>query len=346
MFAKSIKAAVALIAALTVGAVSLSAEAQAPEKKKITIAVGGKTLFYYLPLTIAERQGYFKDEGLEVEIPDFAGGAKALQALVGGSADYVSGAFEHTINMQAKKQPIRAVVLQANFSSITLVMPKDKAAKYKSAKDLKGLKIGVTAPGSSTNMFVNNLLAKEGLKPSDVSIIGTGTGAGAVAAMEKGEIDAMSNLDPVTTQLESTGKYVAVADSRTEKGMQEFYGGDYLASCIYASDDYIKKNAGTTQAVVNAMVRALRWLAKATPEQVMAVVPETYWAGNRGLYKEALLKNMIGYSTDGQMSLKAAQNVYKVLKQFEPSVMAAGNSIKLEATFDNRFVTKADAKYK
>ena len=269
-----------------------------------------------------------------------------MQALVGGSADFVSGAFEHTINMQAKKQPIKAVVLQANFSSITLVMPKDKAAKYKSAKDLKGLKIGVTAPGSSTNMFVNNLLAMDGLKPSDVAIIGTGAGAGAVAAMEKGEIDAMSNLDPVTTQLESTGKYVAVADSRTEKGMQDYYGGDYLASCIYATDEFIKKNPNTTQAVVNAMVRALRWLEKATPEQVMQVVPESYLAGNRSLYKEALLKNMIGYSADGQMSMKAAQNVYKVLKQFEPSVMAAGASIKLDATFDNRFAIKAGAKYK
>ena len=346
MFSKAIKIVVALAASSIMLLTSNASVAQPLEKKKITIAVGGKTLFYYLPLTIAERQGYFKDEGLEVEIPDFAGGAKALQALVGGSADYVSGAFEHTINMQAKKQPIKAVVLQANFSSITLVMPKDKAAKYKSAKDLKGLKIGVTAPGSSTNMFVNNLLAKDGLKPSDVAIVGTGAGAGAVAAMEKGEIDAMSNLDPVTTQLESTGKYVAVADSRTEKGMQDYYGGDYLASCIYATDEFIKKNPNTTQAVVNAMVRALRWLEKATPEQVMAVVPESYSAGNRALYKEALLKNMIGYSADGQMSMKAAQNVYKVLKQFEPSVMAAGASIKLDATFDNRYAIKAGAKYK
>ena len=350
MFRKIMKFAISALASVTFGtlmaSVSTASSAQPLEKKKITIAVGGKSLFYYLPLTIAERQGYFKDEGLDVEIPDFAGGAKALQALVGGSADFVSGAFEHTINMQAKKQLIKAVVLQANFSSIALVMSKDKAAKYKSAKDLKGLKIGVTAPGSSTNMFVNNLLAKEGLKPTDVSIIGTGAGAGAVAAMEKGEIDAMSNLDPVTSQLEATGKYVAVADSRTERGMKELYGGDYLASCIYATDEFIKKNPHTTQAVVNAMVRALRWLAKATPEQVMAVVPEAYLAGNRSLYKQALLKNMIGYSTDGQMTMKAAQNVYKVLKQFEPSVMAAADTIKLEATFDNRFVLKADAKYK
>ena len=349
MLKKIIQIAVLLTGVTTSAVITLAANqigAQTLEKKKITIAVGGKSLFYYLPLTIAERQGYFKDEGLDVEIPDFAGGAKALQALVGGSADLVSGAFEHTINMQAKKQLIKAVVLQANFSSITLVMPKDKAAKYKSAKDLKGLKIGVTAPGSSTNMFVNNLLAKEGLKPSDVSIVGTGAGAGAVAAMEKGELDGMSNLDPVTSQLEATGKYVAVADSRTERGMKDLYGGDYLASCIYATDDFIKKNPNTTQAVVNAMVRSLRWLARATPEQIMAVVPEAYLSGNRSLYKQALLKNMIGYSTDGQMTMKAAQNVYKVLKQFEPSVMAAGDSIKLDATFDNRFVVKADAKYK
>ena len=345
MFKKIIGAVFMMAVAYAALAVNV-VQAQPLEKKKITIAVGGKGLFYYLPLTIAERNGYFKDEGLEVEIPDFAGGAKALQAMVGGSADMVSGAFEHTINMQAKKQPITAVVLQAGYSSIVLVMPKDKAAMYKSPKDLKGLKIGVTAPGSSTNMFVNNLLAKDGLKPTDVAIVGTGAGSGAVAAMEKGEIDGMSNLDPVISQLEATGKYVAVADSRTEKGMQDIYGGDYLASCIYANSDFIKKNPQTTQAVVNAMVRALRWLAKATPEQVMAVVPESYMGGNRGQYKAALLKNMIGYSTDGQMNMKAAQNVYKVLKQFEPSVIAAGNSINLAATFDNQFAVKAGAKYK
>src|SRR6266481_3906238 len=75
------------------------------------------------------------------EAPEFAGGARALQALVGGSADMVSGAYEHTINMAAKKQPIKAVVLQAKYSSIALVMSKEKAAKYRNAKDLKGMKV-------------------------------------------------------------------------------------------------------------------------------------------------------------------------------------------------------------
>lgn len=335
------------LAALAVGTmVALTAGAQAPEKKKITIAVGGKNLFYYLPLSVAERKGYFKDEGLDVEIPDFAGGAKALQALVGGSADMVSGAYEHTINMAAKKQPIKAVVLQAKFSSIVLLLPKDKAAKYKGPADLKGLKVGVTAPGSSTNMFVNNILARGGLKPTDISVVGVGAGSGAVAAMEKGEIDALSNLDPVVTQLESTGKFVPVADSRTEKGMQEIYGGDYHASVIYITDEYIRKYPNTVQAVVNAMVRANRWVAKATPQEIVDLMPDAYKGGNPSLYKQGLLKNMIGYSEDGQMSMKAAQNVYKVLKQFEPSVIKAGDSIRLDQTFDNTFAKKAAAKYK
>ena len=336
-----------MLAALAVGTmVAVTAGAQAPEKKKITIAVGGKNLFYYLPLSVAERKGYFKDEGLEVEIPDFAGGSKALQAMVGGSADMVSGAYEHTINMAAKKQPIKAVVLQAKYSSIVLLLPKDKAARYKGPADLKGLKVGVSAPGSSTNMFVNNILAKGGLKPTDISVVGVGTGSGGVAAMEKGEIDAISNLDPLITQLESTGKFVAVADSRTEKGMKDIYGGDYHASVIYITEEYIRKNPNTVQAVVNAIVRANRWIAKATPQEIVDLMPDAYKAGNPSLYKQGLLKNMIGYSEDGQMSMKAAQNVYKVLKQFEPSVIKAGDSIKLDQTFDNTFAKKAAAKYK
>ncbi|HYV66945.1 MAG TPA: ABC transporter substrate-binding protein, partial [Myxococcales bacterium] len=144
------------------------------EQPKVTVAVGGKTLFYYLPLTLAERLGYFKDEGLDVQVADFPGGAKALQAMVGGSADVVSGAFEHVVDMHAKGIEVQEFVLQDDYSGIVLGLTKAKAAAYKSPKDLRGLKIGVTAPGSSTNIFVNALLARDGLTPDSVSIIGVG----------------------------------------------------------------------------------------------------------------------------------------------------------------------------
>src|SRR5262245_56818213 len=99
------------LAPAALAAPALTSRAQALEKPKVALAVGGKNLLYYLPLTIAESLGYFKNEGLDVTINDFAGGAQSLRALVGCSVDVVSGALEHTVNMQAKGQKLRAFVL-------------------------------------------------------------------------------------------------------------------------------------------------------------------------------------------------------------------------------------------
>src|SRR5256884_3282507 len=149
------------------------------EKKEVHVAVGGKASLYYLPLTIAEQLGYFKEEGLSVTISDFAGGSQALRAVVGGSADVVSGAYEHTLNMQPKGQYLQCFVQQGRAPQIAIGIATARAKDYKSPKDLKGLKVGVSAPGSSTNMILNSFIAKDGLKPSDVSIIGVGLGAAA-----------------------------------------------------------------------------------------------------------------------------------------------------------------------
>src|SRR5438034_4694835 len=146
--------------AFTAAAMPFSVQAQGkPEKAKVSIAVGGKAGFYYLPLTIAERLGYFKDEGLDVEISDFEGGSKALQAVVGGSADVVSGAWENTIDQQPKGLNMQGFVLMGRYPAISVGIAKAKAATYKSHKHLKGMKIGATAPGSSTNRMVQGLMA-------------------------------------------------------------------------------------------------------------------------------------------------------------------------------------------
>src|ERR671920_1989959 len=139
----------------------------APVKPKVLLGVGGKPLLYYLPLTIAERRNFFKEEGLEVEINDFGGGARSLQALVGGSVDVVTGAYEHTIRMQAKGQDIRAVCELGRFPAIAIAVRKDKTGQIKSAADFKGAKIGVTAPGSSTALTAQYAMIKAGLKPTD-----------------------------------------------------------------------------------------------------------------------------------------------------------------------------------
>jgi len=248
--------------------------AQAIEKPKLTIAVGGKNLLYCLSLTVAEQLGFFKAEGLDLTIVDFAGGARALQAVVGGSADVVSGAFEHTVNMQHKGQRMRAFVLQGRSPMIVLGVNPKTMPNFKTVADLKGKKIGVTAPGSSTNVMVNFILAKAGLKPGDVSIIGVGAAQGAVAAMRSGQIDAMSNLDPVITLLQRSGDLKVVSDTRIVAESERVFGGPMPAGCLYAPQTFIDKNPNTTQALANAVVRANRWIQAAGPGDIIKAVPE------------------------------------------------------------------------
>jgi NitT/TauT family transport system substrate-binding protein len=310
-----------------------------PEKTRVTIAVGGKAALYYLPLSLAEQLGYFRDAGLEVEILDFPGGAKALQAMMGGSADVVSGGYDHTIVMQARGQKLTEFVLQGATPAISLVVASDKAATWRGPQDLKGMKIGVTAPGSSTNMFVNALLARGGLTTEDVSIIGVGTGQSAVAAMQAGHLDALANVEPAITMLVRGGKVVEKIETLSEQGSRELYGAALPSGSLYAKQDFIRDNPNTVQALADAMVRALAWLASASDEDVANTVPRHYLLGDRSLYLAALKRQRPGYSKNGRISPEAAQATLDALSGFYELV--SKQKIKLEETYTNRFVDAA-----
>ncbi len=314
---------------------------QTVEKPKLTIAVGGKNLLYYLPLTIAESQGYFKSEGLEVTIADFAGGSRALQALVGGSADLVSGAFEHTINMQVKGQRLRAFALQGRAPQIVLGVNPKTLPNFKAVAELKGKKLGVTAPGSSTNVLANFVLAKAGLKPSDVSIIGVGAGSGAVAAMRAGQIDAISNLDPVITLLARSGDLKIVSDTRIVAEADRIFSGPMPAGCIYAPQSFIDKHPLTTQAIANAIVRADKWIQRAGVREIIEAVPESYLLGDRAVYVDAFLAAKGALSVDGFFPEAGPETARRALASIDPEVASA--QIDLAAVYTNEFVKKANA---
>ncbi len=315
------------------------------EKRDVHIAVGGKNAFYYLPLTIAEQMGYFKDEGLEVKISDFAGGSQALRAVVGGSAEVVSGAYEHTISLQGKKQYFRAFALQGRLPQIALGISSAKAGQIKSFKDLKGLKIGVSAPGSSTHNLVKQLLTKGGLDPSkDVAIVGVGIGSGAIAAMKSGQVDGISNVDPVMTKLEMDGSVKVIADTRTRRGTQEIWGAPLPAGCLYAPESFVQKYPNVAQALATAIVRADKWIAKASATDVARVVPEAYLLGDRALYLFAFDKVKEAISPDGIISDAGAKATLEALRAFDPGVKSA--QIELARTYTNEFTKKANQKYK
>ncbi|MBT9459346.1 MAG: ABC transporter substrate-binding protein [Burkholderiaceae bacterium] len=319
------------------------ATAQTVEKPKVTIAVGGKNLLYYLPLTIAESLGYFKAEGLDVTIADFAGGSRALQAVIGGSADVVSGAFEHTINMQVKGQRLRAFALQGRAPQIVLGVNPKTMPNFKTVADLKGKKLGVTAPGSSTNVLANFVLAKAGLKPSDVSIVGVGAGSGAVAAMRSGQIDAISNLDPVITLLLRSGDLKIVSDTRVVADADKIFGGPMPAGCMYAPQSFLDKNPGTAQAIANAIVRADKWIQQAGAGDIIKAVPESFLLGDRAVYIDAFLAAKGALSVDGMFPEAGPETARRALASIDKEI--AGAKIDLAAIYTNDFVKRANAKY-
>ena len=270
-------------AAALCGMASSTPAAGQASPSKVELALAGKSLLYFLPVTVAERKRYFEEAGLNVQIHDFAGGARSVQALVGGSVDVVAGAYEHTIRMQARGQDIRAVIELGRFPGIVLAVRKILEGRVKRPADLKGARIGVTALGSSTNFFASYVLNKDGVRPQEVSYVAVGSGPASVAAMIRGEIDAISTTDPVIAKLEQDDQVFALADSRGEAGNQAVFGGPHPAGALFAKFDYIEARPMVVQALVDSLLRSLSWLAGATAEDVAQLVPEEYHLGDRGL---------------------------------------------------------------
>lgn len=312
-----------------------------PEKEKVMLAVGGKVGILYLPLTVVERKGFFKEEGLKVEIQDVQGGAKALQALIGGSADVVMGGYDHTIQMQAKNKDITAVVLVTRYPGLVLGVRSDLANRIQRVTDLKGLRVGITAPGSSSHFFLNYLLSRERLQPGDLSAIGIGMGSAATAAVEQKQVDALVNADPTITVLERRGLINILADTRSEKDTLEIFGGEYPLAVLYLRREFTERFPMTTQRLVNAIVKGLRWMQGRSPAEIAAVLPDAYFAGNKQLYLEALAHSLGMFSPDGRFPESAPPKVLAVLSLFDESV--ARTKIDLRKTYTNRFVIHATA---
>jgi NitT/TauT family transport system substrate-binding protein len=243
--------------------------------------------------------------------------------------------------MQAKNQAVVAVVELGQFPGFVPALLNSKAPSYHSPADLKGMRIGVTAPGSSTHFMALQLLAKAGLKPDDASFVGVGATTTAVAAVKRGEIDAIVNTDPAVALLQRDGLIKIIADTRTRDGTRDVSGGIYPAAVIYTTPAFIEKNPRTVQALVTAFVRGLAWMQTHTPEEIAAVVPEDYALGDKPLYIQAIKNSLPMYSPDGRFTREGGETALRVLTAFDPDVRAA--KVDLDATYTERFVDKAQA---
>ena len=326
-----------MLAAL--GALALMSGAAAAQQK-VSIAIGGAGCLCYLPTVLAEQLGEYKKAGLEVELIDFKGGSQALTAVIGGSADVVSGYFDHCVNLAAKNQALEAFVVYDRYPGLALVVGPKQTGKINSIKDLKDKKIGVSAPGSSTDFFIKYLLSKNGVDPNSVGIIGIGLAATAVAAMEQGSVDAAVMLDPAITQLQARNKDLKIlSDTRTQHDTLAVFGGEYPGGALYTKSGWIASHPKETQALTNAILATLKWIHSHTAEEIMAKMPDALVGPDKTLYLAALKNTIPMYSQTGRMDPKGAQAVLDVFSLSSPEV--ANAKIDLSKTYTNTFVEQA-----
>jgi NitT/TauT family transport system substrate-binding protein len=325
--------------AATLAAIVLSS-GFALAQSKITLAVGGGSCLCYLPTMLAQALGEYEKAGLNVEVVDFKGGSESLKAVIGGSADVVSGYFDHCVNLAAKGQHLQSFVVYDRYPGFALVVSPKHSGEINSIKDLAGKKVGVSAPGSSTDFFLKYMLSKNSVDPNSVGVIGVGLGATAVAAMEQGTIDAAIMLDPAITILQGQDKQLKIlTDTRSQKDTLAVFGGEYPGGALYTRAEWIATHEKEVQAMTNAIIATLKWIHSHTPEEIADKMPANLVGKDKAQYVAALKNTLPMYSETGRMDPKGAAAVLAVFSQSSPDVAKA--NIDLSKTYTNKYVEAA-----
>lgn len=333
----------AVLAAAAVASPAVRPQVSRLERGRLSIVVGSKAALTSLPLTIAEKLGYFRAEGLDVEVVEQVAGGRQLQDGLSGPADVVCGPFEQVIQLQGRGQFFQAFVLQARAPQVAIGVSTRAVPGYRGVADLRGRRIGVASPGLSTSMVARLVLARGGIKAQDVNFVGVGADADAVSSFRHGNVEAISHIDPIITQLENRGELRIIGDTRTLKGTHEIFGGPMPANCLYAPQEFVQKNAAACQALANAMVHALKWLQTAGPSDIIRTVPEAYFLGDRALYLAAFSKVREAISPDGVIADEGVRTAIRTLAVFDPAVQPG--KVDAARCFTNDFARRAKDKF-
>ena len=330
---RRIIAVVILVAVLVSGAAPASWAAE-----KVTVGVGGVALMVYLPTALAKAKGYFAEEGLDVEILDIkGGGSQAASALIGGSVDFSANAIDHAIKAKVQKKDLIAVHSHVRLPVMGVVVATKYKGEIKSLADLKGRPLGVTSPGSQTHMVLGYLLAKSGVKADDVKIIGAG-GSTMPLAIEKDSVHAGMMVDPFFTAFLKQGKGYALVDMFTTKGTVDAMGGEVQGTTLLTRPEVIARRPATVQKMVNALVRANKFIVGSSGEELARALPKDL-SGDLKLYAESFEHAREAFPPDSLVSREGVARVIETMRAFD--AVPAGMKIEPESLFDNRYVLKA-----
>ena len=323
----------AAIVALGFGLAASMPSARAEDS--IKIMVGGLEKHIYLPFKLTEQLGYFKDEGLNVEMLNEPSGVDAENEMLSGNVAGVGGFYDHCVDLQAKGKTVESVV-QINQVPGEVEMVSTKHPEIKSMADAKGMSLGVTGLGSSTNFLTQYLAVKSGLKLGEFTSVAVGAGDTFIKAMESDGIQAGMTTEPTISRLIKKGDAAVLIDMRTMDGTKAALGGVYPATSLYMQTDWVNAHKDTVQKLANALVKTLRWINAHSSAEIADAMPKEYLVGDRDGYIKALDGGRGMYSPTGLMPEGGPETVLAVLGGFSKNVK--GKTIDLSKTFTTEFV--------
>ncbi|MEV0259783.1 ABC transporter substrate-binding protein [Streptomyces sp. NPDC050617] len=306
---------------------------------QVKIMVGGLDKIIYLPAMLTQKLGYFKREGVDVQLLTEPAGVQATTSLVAGDVQGVVGFYDHTLDLQVKGKHVESVVQFARTPGEVEVVSKKSASRLGSPKDFKGKKLGVTGLGSSTDFLTKYLAVRNGVDVSEFTPVAVGAGQTFISALQQGSIDGGMTTDPTVAQVVAKDAGKVLVDMRTPEGSKAALGGLYPAASLYMNTDWVKGNKATVQRLANAFVKTLKWMRAHTPEEIAAKMPADYAQGGKELYVQAIKSSLPMFTDDGVMPADGPRTVHEVLKAFNPTLKNA--TVDLEKTYTTEFVRKA-----
>jgi NitT/TauT family transport system substrate-binding protein len=306
---------------------------------RITLMVGGIEKIIYLPAALAEQLGYYREQGLEVEVLSEPVGVEAEDELLAGAVDGVVGFYDHAIDLQAKGKFIETIVLIGQTPGEAEMVSTRLAGEIRSPADFKGRALGVTGLGSSTDFLTQYLTVKHGVSLRDVSLIPVGAGNTFIAAMRQGKIDAGMTTEPTISRLLKTGVAQVLVDLRSPAAARAALGGTYPGACLYVQTSWAERHRDQAQRLTNAFVKALRFINIHTAAEIAEKMPKNYYAGDKEAYVKVIAEGKANFTPDGRMPPDGPPTVLAVLAGFSRSLK--GKTIDLSKTYTDEFVDAA-----
>ncbi|CDR17358.1 ABC transporter substrate-binding protein [Streptomyces iranensis] len=335
----SAAAVAAALALTTLTACGGDSSASGGEDGKVKIMVGGLDKVIYMPAMLTQRLGYFKAEGLKVQLLTEPAGVQATTSLVAGDVQGVVGFYDHTLDLQVKGKQVESVVQLAQAPGEVEVVSNKAAGELKSPEDFKGKKLGVTGLGSSTDFLTKYLAVDSGVQTSEFTPVAVGAGQTFISALKQGSIQGGMTTDPTVAQIVEQKIGKVLIDMRTPEGSKQALGGLYPSSSLYMNTDWANGHKDTVQKLANAFVKTLKWMSTHSAEDIAAKMPSDYAQGGAKLYAEAIKSTLPMFTKDGVMPADGPATVERVLKAFNPNLKNA--TVDLKKTYTTEFVKKA-----